>query len=102
MEPIRLGDPEIGGWYRDHDGRLFEVVALDGADGAIDIQHFDGTVEEIDLQDWVALLAEPAEPPEDWSGAMDVSSDDTLLEYDAEADTAWEDPLSRLDRIEPE
>ena len=99
MESMHVGGPEIGGWYRDHEGRVFEVVAQDLSEGAIEIQHFDGTVEELDVQDWFSLLAQPVEPPDDWSGAMDVSADDTLVEYDAESDTGWEDPLNRLDRL---
>jgi len=33
-------------------GRCFEVVALDDDDGTIEIQYFDGTVEEMDIEDW--------------------------------------------------
>jgi len=99
MERIKLGEPEIGGWYRDLEGRLFEVVACDDSDGAIDIQHYDGTVEELDAQDWLALLAQPAEPPEDYSGAMDLGSEDAARDLDGEFESGWQDPLDRLDRL---
>ena len=46
--------PGIGDWYRLNDGALFEVVALDDDDGTIEIQYFDGTVEEMDIEDWEA------------------------------------------------
>ena len=46
--------PGIGDWYRLNGGALFEVVALDDDDGTIEIQYFDGTVEEMDIEDWVA------------------------------------------------
>jgi hypothetical protein len=41
--------PGIGDWYRLHGGDSFEIVAVDEEDGTIDIQYFDGTLEEMDL-----------------------------------------------------
>jgi len=72
--------PGIGDWYRLQGGALFEVVALDDDDGTIEIQYFDGTVEEMDIEDWETQCEdgalESAEPPEDWSGSVDVESGD--------------------------
>ena len=72
--------PGIGDWYRLQGGALFEVVALDDDDGTIEIQYFDGTVEEMDIEDWETQCEdgalESAEPPEDWSGSVDVESAD--------------------------
>jgi hypothetical protein len=72
--------PSIGEWYRRTGGESFEVVAFDEDDGTIEIQYFDGTVEEMDTDDWESQWAdraiEAAEPPEDWSGSVDVESTD--------------------------
>jgi hypothetical protein len=72
--------PAIGDWYRLSGGALFEVVALDDDDGTIEIQYFDGTVEEMDIEDWETQweegALEAAEAPEDWSGSVDVESDE--------------------------
>jgi len=72
--------PGIGDWYRLNGGALFEVVALDNNDGTIELQYFDGTVEEMDMEDWEAQwedgALESAEPPEDFSGSVDVDSGD--------------------------
>jgi len=72
--------PGIGDWYRLNGGALFEVVALDDDDGTIEIQYFDGTVEEMDIEDWESQwddgALESAEPPEDWTGSVDVEADD--------------------------
>ena len=69
--------PTIGQWYR-ISGKEFEVVAMDDDDGTIEIQYFDGTVEEMDIEDWESQWdeggLEAAEPPEDWSGSVDVES----------------------------
>lgn len=72
--------PEVGRWYRTSSGTTFEVVAVDEDDGTIEVQYFDGTVEELDLEDWEPQRAnneiEEAEAPEDWSGSVDVEGDD--------------------------
>lgn len=71
--------PSIGAWYRLDAGEAFEVVAYDADDGTIEIQYFDGTVEEMDIEDWDAhgeeRRLEEVEPPEDWSGSVDVDAD---------------------------
>jgi hypothetical protein len=68
--------PDIGEWYRIRGGDQFEVVAIDEDDGTIEVQYFDGTVEEIDVGDWEAQGAngeiEQTDAPEDWSGSVDV------------------------------
>jgi len=73
--------PGIGDWYRLDSGSLFEVVAYDDDDGTIEIQYFDGTVEEMDIEDWQAQwedgTLESAEAPEDWSGSVDVDAEDS-------------------------
>ena len=71
--------PGIGEWFRLNGGDSFEIVAVD--DGTIDIQYFDGTLEEMELEDWEAHCAdgvlEAAEAPEDWSGSVDIERADT-------------------------
>ena len=72
--------PEIGAWYSLRGGESFEVVAVDEDDGTIEMQSFDGTVEEMDIEDWDAQFAsgeiEAADAPEDWSGSVDVDGED--------------------------
>jgi hypothetical protein len=72
--------PEIGSWYRLRGGESFEVVAVDEDDSTFEIQYFDGTVEEMDLDDWEARRSNgeiaDAEAPEDWSGSVDVDGED--------------------------
>jgi len=71
-------DPRVGNWYRHTDkGRKFEVVALDEDNRVVEIQHFDGDLEEIALDDWYALDIEPMEAPADWTGPLsNVERDD--------------------------
>ncbi len=98
--------PGIGDWYRSNGGELFEVVAVDDDDGTIDIQYFDGTVEEMDREDWEAQwdegLIEAAEPPEDWSGSVDAEDADEELHGESfgEDSTLRAGPLDGLDLFE--
>ncbi len=72
--------PTIGNWYRIKGSESFEVVALDEDDGTIELQYFDGTVEEMDLEDWQAEhevgALEEIEAPEDWTGSVDVDPEE--------------------------
>lgn len=72
--------PDIGEWYRVRGGDLFEVVAIDDSDATVEVQYFDGTVEEFDLDDWEAQRAngeiEDAEAPDDWTGSVDVDEEE--------------------------
>ena len=75
--------PIVGEWYRDGARELFEVVAIDAADETIEIQYFDGSVTEMDFESWNDRLRdehlENADAPEDWSGAVDVESENRGL-----------------------
>lgn len=84
-------DPIIGNWYRNQEtGNDFEVVALDEDAQTIEIQYFDGEVEELDLDAWYELAIESIEAPEDWSGPFDeLESDD--LGYDENEDSRPEE-----------
>ena len=81
-------DPIIGNWYRNQEtGNDFEVVALDEDAQTIEIQYFDGEVEELDLDAWYELPIEAIEAPEDWSGPFDeMETDDLGYEAEAEAE----------------
>ena len=57
-------DPIVGNWYQHLDkGQKFEVVAFDKDEGWVEIQYFDGDVDEIDLDAWYELDIEPIEAP---------------------------------------
>jgi hypothetical protein len=86
--------PIIGHWYRIQGSDSFEVVAFDEDDDTIELQYFDGTVEEMDMEDWQASQESGAldevEPPEDWTGSVDVDPDDAdargAMEYGEDGD----------------
>ena len=94
--------PVIGDWYRRPGGETFEVVAIDPDDRTIEIQYFDGTVEEIELVDWLDDQIAVTEAPEDWTGSVDVEPEDYENEIEASPSEgkAWADPLQFVDRGE--
>jgi hypothetical protein len=92
--------PVVGDWYRRMDGALFEVVAVDRDDGTVEVQHFDGTLEEFDLESWDEQDFEEAQAPEDWTGSVDVEPEDYESERETLASGGWLDPLMSLDRSE--
>jgi hypothetical protein len=50
-------------------------------EGTVDIQYFDGDIEELEMEEWEEMDLEEIEPPEDWTGPLDdLESDDLLYE----------------------
>ena len=92
--------PVVGDWYRRQGGALFEVVAIDRDDATVEVQHFDGTLEEVDLESWAEQEFEEAQAPEDWSGSVDVDSEDYEPDREINNSTTRTDPLTSLDRSE--
>ena len=68
---------EIGHWYRPVNYKeLFEVVAIDYDEQSIEIQYFDGEIEELEFTGWKALILLETAPPEDWTGPFEIDRQD--------------------------
>ena len=91
--------PGIGMWFRRPNGALFEVVAVDETNNTVEIQYFDGTISEVDLENWPELLITEASAPEDWSGSVDMDPEDFVGENNGDIPAGFNDPLDFLDRI---
>lgn len=92
--------PVIGRWYRRTNGNLFEVVAIDEQDATVELQFFDGTIDEVDLETWPGMLIERVGAPEDWSGSVDMDPEDFSGNDSGEIPLGYHDPLSFLDRAD--
>lgn len=89
----------VGQWYlrRDLD-QIFQVTGYDDRYGTIEIQTFDGDVDEIEEDSWRALPLVSVEAPKDWTGPLDgveleeanSSSDDRVIDVSAGPKT-WRD-----------
>ena len=80
--------PVIGSWYQNVAGETFEVVAQDPDDSTIEIQYFDGTVEELDHESWDEIVVQTVAAPEDWSGSMDIDRLDYGVDLEASDERA--------------
>ena len=89
---IRIGD-----WFKTVEGDQLEIVAYDPDEGVVEVQFYDGTIEEYELDDWKELEAVPIAPPEDWAGSYDLSKDDYGVDLDRPAGDTHLNPLDRLD-----
>ena len=47
------------------------VVDVNEVQSTVDIQYFDGNIEELEMEEWEEMDLEEIEPPEDWTGPMD-------------------------------
>ncbi len=91
-------EPIVDQWYRHLDkGQEFVVVAKDEDTGMIMLQYFDGTLEEIDRDDWEQLEIEPTAEPENWLGPYDeIDSSETLFADTEMNEEEWNEPLDEL------
>lgn len=78
MRNMQCIDPTVGEWYHSH-GLLFEVVAFDERERVIEVQHADGNLEEIELDDWATRCRAGslalADAPEDSRIAIDCEGE---------------------------
>jgi hypothetical protein len=63
--------PRVGSWYETDDGRVFEVTAVDGAAGAIEVRYLRGALASLDAALWPELALVEIESPHQWHGSMD-------------------------------
>ena len=91
--------PKVDDWYEDaEDGRSFRIVAIDDDDGTIEVQYFDGDVEEFDTDSWYQMDLTRVAEPEDWSGPFDdLEEDDKGETYRAMRPEDWNGPADEMD-----
>jgi hypothetical protein len=79
-------DPIVDTWYENQEeSQQFKVVALDEVAGTVEIQHFDGDLEEIDLETWYLQNIEPMED----QGALDDYVEDSPGYSEDGTDDDW-------------
>jgi hypothetical protein len=92
-------DPIIEAWYHyPQKAQKFKVTALDDRADTVEIQYFDGSIDELDLDSWYEMDIERIEEPEDWTGPMDNIEEDDLNPVGTEMRREdWEAPYQELD-----
>ncbi|HUK03158.1 MAG TPA: DUF6763 family protein [Steroidobacteraceae bacterium] len=98
-----VGAARIGQWYSRWDkGEIFQVTGCDEQSRTIEIQSFDGEIDEIDEESWKTLPLGLAQPPEDWTGPVDdVEVDDLGYSETQMTGRDWAAPLAVF-TFEPE
>lgn len=91
--------PDIGQWFRRPGGTLFEVVAIDESEQTVEIQQFDGTIDEVEIERWPGLLLTEVSAPEDISGSLDMDPEDYTGAGESEFPAGYQDPLAFLDEL---
>ena len=93
-------DPIVDNWYSHLDkGQSFTVTAVNEDDETIELQYFDGDLEEISMSEWSGLDIEVSEAPENWSGPMDIGTvDDYGTEVTDTSARDWNEPLQPFPR----
>jgi len=78
-----INGPQVGQWYTRLDtNEVFQVTGYDDKSRAIETQAISGDLDEIDAENWNTLPLAFADPPEDWTEALDevdVPGADTSL-----------------------
>lgn len=73
-------DPIVGQWYRHPDadkGEIFQVIDVDTDEDLVEVQYFDGDIEELPQDAWKSQGMQSCAPPEDWTGPYDeIERDD--------------------------
>ena len=92
-------DPIIDAWYHyPEKAQKFKVNALDEHTRTVEIQYFDGAIDELDLDTWYSLDIERIEAPEDWTGPMDNIEKDDLNPVGTEMQREdWDAPYQEVD-----
>jgi len=87
--------PVAGQWYRHLDkGQPFRVITVERDKDLIEIQHFDGDIEELEFAAWYDMDLQHAAEPEDWTGPVDdVETDDLGYSDTAMTDKDWRTSL---------
>jgi hypothetical protein len=100
--------PVVGTWYWDVEHSIqFEIVATDEGESlnlaSIEIQYFDGELEEIDSSTWFTMKVVSIAAPKDWSGPFEIDKDQFPELYeDFHPYTPWINPIDNLDNLDNE
>ena len=94
-------DPVVGNWYQDMDKHItFVVVALDEDEGTIEVQFYEGEIEEIDIDDWYEMSLDEASEPDDWTEADEDLDEEEELEEIDELDADDDDDVLDEDELD--
>lgn len=72
-------EPVVDVWYDSKDfPECFRVVGFDNREDSVRIQYFDGEIEELEYETWLALHPHEIPEPEDATAAYEMEREDVL------------------------
>jgi len=75
-------------------GQRFRVVAIDVSNKTVEVQNFDGNLDEYEMENWYQQKIELCEAPENPSGALDIGNiDDLGTDITDTKSSDWDLPL---------
>ena len=74
-------------------------MAIDGDEGTVEIQYFDGAIGELDFNSWGQTVLQKISPSEDWSGPMDMMKEDFVSDTGMSSHEEWGSPLDEIDSL---
>ena len=63
--------PVVGNWFQTLEGPQFEVVEINNDEGIIEIQYFDGQIDELSFEEWSTEGIIASAEPDEWTGAYE-------------------------------
>lgn len=101
MSTPRYEEPSIGTWYDSKDfPECFRVVAYDRQNN-VEIQYYDGEIEEIEFETWEALHPHEIAEPEDAMAPYEMEREDMLeLLNQIESEENLEDHIRHIEEDE--
>lgn len=96
--------PIVDQWYQHLDkGQCFFVTKVIAETDCIEVQHFDGDLDEFSFAEWRNLDIDLCETPEDWSGPLDVDNpEDYGTEVTDTSPAEWGEEGAEFRRPRPE
>ncbi len=92
-------EPIAGNWYQNlTDETIFEVVDVDEDESVVEIQHEDGSLAQVELEEWYQWDLDVIDEPEDWTQPMDDENDE---DDEDDIDLDPEDEFEPDSRAEP-
>jgi len=93
-------EPIVGNWYFHlGKGQKFTVNAVSEEQGLVEVQHFDGDLEEMTFDDWGDTPMLLSEEPLNWTGSFDISEVDDISTGITDTSTEdWQDALNEFKR----
>lgn len=91
-------EPIVDQWYHyPEKSQKFYVTAVDPHSKTVEIQYFDGTIDEMDWSSWYEQEMEVIEAPQDWTGPMEyLEMDDRSANGTEMSREDWDAPYDEV------